>query len=124
MTVKAIDLLRNRHEWAPIDIEWHLHYVSEAKLAAGSSAEAINLSVLGEDHSVYITARGMGQMDGLQVVDTPWNRLVWVTILVRRETRSIRVTELSACSSTPGVEVAVLEHGDGVRLATAYFFDL
>jgi hypothetical protein len=72
---------------------------------------------------VNITARGMRQLEMLQCCDTTRNRLVRVAILVGREARSIRMTQLPAGSSAPRVKMAVVKHSDGVGFAAGHLFD-
>ena len=117
LILKTIDLFWNRHKWARINIKWHGRYVAESKLATRTPTEAVDLSKICQDHCVNITARSMNQFVLLESIYTSWNGLVWISILISRECLSVWMAELSACSSTPRIQMTTSQNRNCMRLA-------
>lgn len=65
-SVQTLDLLRDWHEWAAVDIKGHFEDVTEAKLSARATAKAVDFAALRQHHRVHITARCVGQLERLQ----------------------------------------------------------
>ena len=64
--MQTLNFLRNRHEWAPVDIQRHFEDISETQLAAGSTTKAVDLTALCQNHSMHVTTRGVSQLEKLQ----------------------------------------------------------
>ena len=64
--MQALDLLRYRHEGAPVNVERHLEYVAEAELAARAASEAVDLACLGKHHGMHVAARSVSQFELFQ----------------------------------------------------------
>lgn len=55
--------------------------------------------------------------------DLSRNRLIWVAILIGRESLCVRMAKLAACTCTPGIKLARAKNCDSVRFAARNFFD-
>ena len=139
MAFETHNLLRHWHEWASINIKRHFEYVSKSKLSTGSSSEAMNFARICQNHGVDITTWSMGQFEWFQSLqrykwvrikklfftycDTSWNWLIWISVFICWETRSVWMTKLATSTSTPRVQVPIVQNCNCVGLATRNFLN-
>lgn len=124
MVLQPVDFLGHGHEWARIHIERHGGDVSEAKLPAGASSEAIDLTQVGEYHGVDIPAAGVNQLVLFEGVDAARNWLVRISVLVSGKGLGVGMAQLATGSRTPGIEMTSSEHSNGVCFAARNLLDI
>lgn len=120
----SIDFLRNRHERALINIKRHLRNIPKAQLPARPSSKAINLPIIRQHHRMHISARRMNQMIRPHGGNAPRNGLVRVAVLICRKRRRVRVSQLPAGPRAPRVQMAVVQHRNGVGFPAGDLVDL
>lgn len=91
LILQALYLLRHWHERTRVDVQRHCRDISEAKLATRASSKAVDLALVGENHSVHVTTGGMDQLVLAEGINEARDRLIWIAILVGWECLSVRV---------------------------------
>ena len=71
-----------------------------------------------------IPTRCMNQFERFKSINTSRYRLIRVSIFVCRKARGVRMTELSTCTSSPGVEVTIGEDSYSMGFSACNFFHL
>lgn len=122
--LQAVDLFGNWHEGTLVHVQRHLGYVSESQLATRATSETVDFSSVGKDHGMNVSAGSMDQVVGAHCSHASRNRLIRVAVLVCREARGVRVTQLSASSSAPGIKMAIFKNCYSVSFSASYFFYL
>lgn len=58
-SLKTFNLFWYRHKWTPVDIKWHLKYITKPELTTWPSSKAVYFSSICKDHRMNISTRCM-----------------------------------------------------------------
>lgn len=121
---ESADLARNRLVRVPVLIGRERLRVRMAKLTTSAGTPRVQVARAQYRNRMRFAARHFLDLMILQVLDHLRLGLIRAAVLVFRHALRVRVTQLTAATSTPRVEAAFLSQGHGVRITACNLNDL